>query len=136
MLDLRNLVSIGQSATVEKNVTKADTAVNFGTGRLGEIMATPALVKLMIKAAVEAVDTKLPDGLGTIGQALQFIHTAPSLVGASVRVQAKVTQIIGDSVILEITAWDDMGEIGTGHYERSVVILDEVLKKAIERAFK
>ena len=136
MLAIKNMVAMGQSATVEKTVSMADTAANYGSGRLGNILATPALVELMIKAAVEAVDSSLPEGYATVGQAMQFIHTAASVVGASVRVRAKVTQIIGDSIILEITAWDDIGEIATGHYERTVIILDELLKKVNERACK
>ena len=133
LIDLKSFVNVGQSATIETIVSKEDTAANYGTGRLGDILATPALVKWMIKAAVEAVDPHLPEGLVSVGLAMQFQHTAPSLIGAIVRVKATVTDVSENSVIFDISANDDIGEICIGRYERMVVILDELLRKANSR---
>ena len=64
---------------------------------------------------------------------MQFTHTAPSIIGSNVRVEAEVVEIVGNSLIFKITAFDDIGEIGKGRYERAVVVRDELLRRAADR---
>ena len=51
----------------------------------------------------------------------------------SVSIQATVTEVRGNRVILEIIASDELGEIGSGRHERVVVNRDEWAKKVQER---
>jgi len=136
MIDVKNFIKMGYSATVEMVVSEADTASHFGSGRLGDLLATPSLVKLMIEAAVKAIDPHLPEGFVTVGTAMHYTHTAPTVVGSTVRATATVSEIIGSYVILSITASDNLGVIGSGTHERAIVAYDELVKKSAERAMK
>ncbi len=133
MFDVNSLVVIGQSALFETVVSEEDIAMNFGSGRLGRLLATPSLIKFMISAAVEAVDPQLPEGIVTVGTAMQYTHTAPSIIGATVRVTATVMEINGNSLTFNITASDELGEIGTGLHQRSIVVREELVKRVHDR---
>ena len=136
MIDVKKFIKMGYSATVEMVVSDQDTASHFGSGRLGDLLATPALVKLMIEAAVKAADPHLPKGFVTVGTAMHYTHTAPTVVGSMVRATATVSEIIGSYIIFTITASDNLGEIGKGSHERAIVAYDDLMKKSAERAMK
>ncbi len=133
VMDVNDFVVVGQSAAAETVVSDQDTAANMGNRRLGDILATPSLVKLMIWAAVDAVDPQLPEGFATVGVAMQFTHTASTVKGATVRVEATIVEIAGNSIIFDIVASDGLGEIGKGHHERTVVVLGEIIKQSYDR---
>ena len=133
MFDVKSFVMVGQTALFETVVSEGDIAMNFGSRRLGRLLATPSLVKFMIAAAVEAVDPQLPEGMVTIGTSMQYTHTAPSIIGATVRVTATVMEINGNSITFNITASDELGEIGTGLHQRSVVVRDELVQRVHQR---
>jgi len=63
----------GLSKAIQKKITEADTAMNFGSGAIKDLLATPALAALMIEAAVQLVDPLLPDNYFTIGKVLNII---------------------------------------------------------------
>ena len=131
--DVNDFVAVGQSAAVEIVVADQDTALNAGNKRLGDLLATPSLVKFMIWAAVEAVDPHLAEGFATIGVTTQYTHTAPTVKGATVRVEATIVEIAGNSISFDIIASDGLGEIGKGHHERTVVVVDELIKHSFDR---
>lgn len=136
MLDLEKTLNFGPnsiiSSVISKIVQPADTAANYNEV-LCQFMATPAWVDMAIRAAMDAVDKSLPYGYMTVGTRLEVTHDAPTCVGMKVSVKATVKEIIGNRLVFEIDAWDDIGEIGHGFYERSVVSQEALLKKAGER---
>ena len=136
MFDVKSFVVVGQKGLFETLITEKDTAMNFGSGRLGNLLATPSLVKFMIAAAVEAVDSHLPEGIVTVGTMMKYEHVAPSIIGATVRVEAEVTQIDGNLIKFQITAADDLGEIGTGEHTRRIVNREELVKRVHDRVDK
>lgn len=133
VLDVNDFVVVGQIAAAQIVVSDQDTAANMGNKRLGDLLATPALVKLMIWAAADAVDPQLPEGFATVGVAMEYTHTASTVKGATVRVEATIVAISGNSVSFDIVASDNLGEIGKGHHERTVVVLDELVKQSYAR---
>jgi predicted thioesterase len=66
----------------------------MGAAVLGNILATPMLINWIIKTTVQAVDPLLPEGFVTVGSFVQFKHTAPTVVGATVRITATVREIV------------------------------------------
>ncbi|MGI6584591.1 MAG: hypothetical protein GX301_10455 [Gracilibacteraceae bacterium] len=49
--------STGMSKSVQKVISKEDTALNFGSGALKTLLATPTLAALMIEAAVNVIQS-------------------------------------------------------------------------------
>lgn len=123
----------GLSATVQKLVSEADTALHFGSGALKTMFATPVLAALVIEAAVKAVDPKLPEGLVTVGTAIDIQHTAPTPRGLTVTVRAELERVNDTRLFFRFEAYDEAGKIGSGTHERAVVSLTGILAHAEAR---
>jgi len=132
MIDLQKILVIGQNAVVRKVVQKVDTAGNYSTG-LNELLATPACVDIVIRAAVEAVQQYLPEGFISVGQSLELTHEQPTCLGMTLNVKAVLTEMDGNRLTFDILVWDELGEIGRGRHTRAVVNRDALLKKAKDR---
>ena len=130
LLDVSQYVTPGISEIVQKTVERKHTGYSYGGGgAMEDLLATPAYVNLMIHAAIQTVDHRLPKGYITVGRTMEFTHEAPTGTGMSVSIQATVTEVRGNRVILEIIASDELGEIGSGRHERVVVNRDDWAKK-------
>jgi len=131
LLDVSQYVTPGISEIVQKTVEKKHTGYSYGGGgAMEDLLATPAYVNLMIHAAIQTVDHRLPKGYITVGRTMEFTHEAPTGTGMSVSIQATVTEVRGNRVTLEIIASDELGEIGSGRHERVVVNRDEWAKSS------
>lgn len=124
---------LGDTLTLQKLVTDADTALNYGSGQLENLLSTPSLVALMIEASVKLLDPKLPDGYITVGKMAQVVHEKPSLLGDTVSVKVEITHFDGTRIQLIMTAFDEFGQIGVGSHERYIVNKASLLKRASER---
>lgn len=130
MYDIETFVSPGLSACVE---TIVDESRIPGGGTLGHLITTPAYVDLLVRAATDTVEGRLPEGLVTVGISMEFTHEAPTTLGMSVRIQATLKEIISDRMVFDIIACDDYGVIGYGKHVRAVVNQAELLEKANSR---
>lgn len=133
MFDVEEYLVVGQNAIIRKVVQKADTAGNYTSG-LHDLLATPSCIDMVIKASAEAVNRYLPEGYITIGRSVEFSHDYPSMIGMAVNVKATLREINGRHLVFDITAWDELGDVGHGTHERIVVQQEEVQRKAKERA--
>lgn len=124
----------GMSHSVQKTITTKDSALNFGSGALKDLLATPTLVALMIEAAVNVIDPLLPDGYISVGKVTNIIHSNPTLKGMTVTVKATIVEIDRNRIVLEIIAYDEVGEVGKGEHERYVVDYNGFMLRASERA--
>lgn len=129
-------IEIGTSITIQKKIVEEDTALNYGSGKLETLLATPSLVALMIEAAVNTVDHKLPEGMITVGRAMEIVHEKPTGIGATVSVKVEVKDFDGVKILFEMTAYDEIGVIGRGSHERIIVNKDALLERASLRAEK
>ncbi|SHJ34596.1 Predicted thioesterase [Geosporobacter subterraneus DSM 17957] len=129
-------IEIGTSITIQKKIVEEDTALNYGSGKLETLLATPSLVALMIEAAVNIVDHKLPEGMITVGRAMEIVHEKPTGIGATVSVKVEVKGFDGVKILFEMTAYDEIGVIGRGSHERIIVNKDALLERASLRAEK
>ena len=66
-------LSIGLSHLENQRVTSNTTAIHYGSG-LVDVFATPAMIALMEKAALNAVQSKLPEGFNTVGTEINVRH--------------------------------------------------------------
>lgn len=123
----------GLTKSVQKVITEQDTALNFGSGALTNLLATPTLSALMIEAAVSTVDPLLPDRFITVGKSMSIIHEHPTMKGMTVTVTAKLSSVDRSRLLFDITAYDELGPIGSGTHERYIVNRDVFMEKAGER---
>ena len=126
-------LEIGMSMSVQKVITKEDTALNFGSGALNNLLATPTLAALMIEASVKLIDPLLPEGYISIGKTLEIDHENPTIEGITVTVTAKLMEVSGNRLSLEILAFDEIGRIGSGYHERYAVGRRSLMSKVEER---
>ena len=101
-------------------VTAENTAVGMGSGDL-PVFATPAMVALMENAAMNAVASRLPEGMTTVGVEMTVSHVKASPVGAHVTASAELVAIDGRRLVFAVKAWDGCGAIGEGSHTRFTV---------------
>lgn len=129
-------VKVGSNITIQRVVREEDTALNYGSGKLEKLFATPSLVALMIEASVKLIDDKLPEGFITVGKIAKVVHEKATILGETVSVKVEVREFDGNNIILEMIAYDEIGTIGRGTHQRIVVNKKSLLEKATERAAK
>ena len=126
-------VEIGMRGEAETVVTAQDTAQAMGSG-LAPVLATPRMVALMEGAAVNAVQSALAPGEGTVGTRLDVTHDAATPVGMKVWAEAELTAVDGRALTFAVTAYDDGGVIGKGVHGRFLIDNARFLAKAEKKA--
>ena len=94
----------GLKGRAEVAVTHENTAAVMGSGAL-EVFATPAMVALMEKAALESVQPCLEEGQGTVGTRLEISHLAATPVGMTVRAESELVEVDRCKLVFIVTAW-------------------------------
>ena len=123
----------GMKHEVKITVDRDLTAAKVGSGAL-EVFSTPSMVALMEQAAAELCQAELPDGLTTVGTALNIEHLAATVSGVEVRAVATLTAFDGRRFDFAVEAYDNAGLIGKGTHTRFSVKIDKFLEKAQQRA--
>lgn len=125
-------MTIGTKHEVTVTVTEEMTAAFMKSGSL-PVLATPYMVALMESAASELCDKYIPEGISTVGTALDISHLAPTPVGARVTAAATLTAFDGRKASFDVEAYDGAGLIGKGTHERFTIKVESFMKKAQER---
>lgn len=126
---------IGMSKTMQKKITIDDTALNFGSGKVEDLFATPRLVAFMVEVCAQLIDPIMPEGFVTVGNHISVDHDKPSLIGATVTIAVKIIGFDSGKFIFEMEAYDEFGRIGSGSHARSIVNYQSLMFKANERAY-
>ena len=121
-------IIIGMKGAVSTLVERADTAYEVGSGSL-LVYATPCMVALMEGAACEAIAEAMPEEKTSVGIALDISHIAATPVGMEVRAEAEVTQVEGNTITFQVTAFDEAGKMGEGTHKRAIVTAQRFLDK-------
>lgn len=129
-------IDVGKSITVQRTVKKEDTALNYGSGQLEKLFATPSLVALMIEASVKLLDDKLPEGFITVGKRTEVVHEKPTQLEETISIKVEVKKYDGNKIDIEMIAYDEIGIIGRGTHQRIIVNKKSLLEKASKRAEK
>jgi fluoroacetyl-CoA thioesterase len=116
----------GKAETI---VTEELTARHLGSGSL-LVYATPAMIALMEKAALSAVEDSLEEGFTTVGTRIEATHEAATPLGLRVWAEAKLCSQEGRVYEFEITAYDDRGIIGKAFHQRVAVKAARFQEKA------
>ncbi len=122
----------GLVGTAEIIVGTNDTAPRVGSGSIF-VLATPVMIGLMEEAALDAVEHLLPDARQSLGTHLDVSHTAATPTGMKVTARAELVKVEGRKLFFNVTARDEVEEIGSGQHQRVVVnaqaFVDRVSKK-------
>lgn len=118
----------GLSFEIEQVVTAKDTAAKYGSG-LVEVFATPAMIALMEKTALNVVLPYLPDGFNTVGTAVNIKHIKATPVGMEVTCKATLKAIDGRKLVFDVIAFDEDGEIGNGSHSRYIIETAKFMEK-------
>ena len=126
------VITVGMKGEVSTLVEREDTAAEVGSGSL-LVYATPCMVALMEGAACEAIAAALPEEKTSVGIALNISHLAATPVGMEVRAEAEVTEVEGNTITFQITAYDEAGKIGEGTHKRAIITAPRFLDKVYSK---
>ena len=122
------MLKVGLKHTSEQTVSEAQTAVQLGSGDM-PVLATPAMMALMEKAAMLAVADELPNGCTTVGGYIESSHLKPSKIGDKITATAEVTRIDGKKIEFKISAYSGDTMLGEGTHLRFIVDKDRFMSK-------
>ena len=131
------ILEIGMKSTLEFRVKKSKTVPFLYPEspefqEIPEIFATGYMVGLMEWCCIRALSSALEDGEGSLGTLIDITHSAPTLPGSLVRVEATIAEIHGKKIVWKVIAADEIDQIGEGKIGRTVVtwqVLTERLEK-------
>lgn len=121
----------GLSAQIECEVTRTDTATEFGSGDV-EVLATPRVLAWAEAACIAALDNLLEEGQTTVGMRMQIDHVQPTPVGGTVTTEAQLERVEGRRLTFTFTASDNRGTVAVGRVVRVLVDRDRFLERAAE----
>lgn len=125
-------VKPGLTGEQEDLVTDKNTAKAYGSGGVS-VYATPAMIGLMEKASLTAVDPVLPGGMATVGTELNVKHMAATPVGMKVKAVAHLVLVEGKRLLFKVEAFDEKEKIGEGTHERYIINLAKFLARSEEK---
>lgn len=122
-------IPVGAKGTYSLKVMPSDLANQFKDMSLPQVFATPMMVRAMENAALNAVRDYLDPGESCVGTVVNVRHLAATPVGHRVTAEAVVTKVDGRRIEFNVTARDEMEEIGNGTHERMVVDMARIDKR-------
>ena len=102
-------------------VKNEDSAENMGSGDLA-VLSTPSLVAFMENAAKNYLNKFLPEEMGRVGSNINIDHIAPTLIGNSITVRGKITEVVKEKIIkFSIEAYEKDKKIGNAEHTRVII---------------
>ena len=114
-------IPVGAKGSFTLRVTPAHLANQFKDAALPPVFATPMMITTMENAALNAVRGYLDPGESAVGTTVNIRHLAATPVGHQVIAEAVVTKVDGRRIEFDVSARDEIEEIGNGTHERMVV---------------
>src|ERR1700687_6145611 len=85
------------------------------------VLSTPAMIGLMERAGIQAVQSILPEGYTTVGFEVNVKHFGPTPKGNKVTVRAELLEVDGRKLRFKVEAHDADKKVGDGTHRRAVV---------------
>jgi predicted thioesterase len=98
------------------------TARHLGSGAVA-VFATPEMVRLMERAAVNGLAPYLAPGQQSVGVLVNVRHLAATPLGATVTATAELIEANGRRLTFKVRAHDGVDLIGEGLHERALIDL-------------
>jgi len=129
-------IPVGAKGSYAQRVSNADLASQFKDVALPPVFATPMMIRAMENAALNAVRDYLEPGESAVGTAIDIRHLAATPAGLDVTATATVTKVDGRRIWFDVSARDDIEEIGNGTHERMVVDRARLAARLAQKAGK
>lgn len=121
-------IPIGTRASAEETVELKHTLTSHHA-ELPPVYSTPDMIRLMETAAFVALQPYCDDGEITVGTAINVEHRAASGIGSKIRAEAILESFDGRFYTVQVTAWDDVQEIGRGTVGRAVINVGKFVER-------
>jgi fluoroacetyl-CoA thioesterase len=122
-------IPVGTKGTFTLRVAPGHLANQFKDAALPPVFATPMMVTAMENAALNAVRDYLDPGESAVGTAVNIRHLAATPAGHRVTAEAVVTRVDGRRIEFDVSARDEIEEIGNGTHERMVVDITRLAQR-------
>ncbi len=132
MLEMLAFATPGLSNEVHKKVEIDDTVGNISP-YLNRLLSTSACMEAFVKAAIEVIDPRLPEGYITVGRSMEIVHEAPTLLGSGVSFRVILREVSENRLFFDLEASDSLGVVCRGRHERAVVNRVGLMDRAVER---
>jgi len=125
-------IEAGLEASVEHEVTSADTASALGSGDV-DVLATPRIVAFCEEAAVLAITSGLEHSQTSVGTRVVIDHIAPTVVGRRVTAVARLEHVDGKNLSFVVEVSDGAGVVARGTHTRVLVDRERFVRNALDR---
>ena len=105
-------------------------------GEEGRVYGTPYLVRDIEMTCRQLLLDHGDAGEDSVGTDVAIKHLAPTLLGMSVEITAKVAAVEGRKVTFEVSAKDNLDQICTGTHGRFVVDVNKTVERLKAKAAK
>ncbi|MCC7251051.1 thioesterase family protein [Hyphomicrobium sp.] len=136
---MKDTLKVGDRARLEFKVPAEKTvpylypeSVDFKA--MPDVFATGFMVGLMEWCCLEVLKPHLDPGEGSLGVHINVSHSAATVPGQTVTVEAECTSVAGRRVGFKVTAHDGVETIGAGSHERMVVPWERFIGRVNEKA--
>ena len=128
-------IPLGSTAEVVQVVTQDDIASILGEGDdiFPKVFATSKMVALLEIAASRVLKKFLSHSECSVGIEININHVSPTSIGAKVRAQAILIDIVDNVFTFTVQASDESGLIGEGTHKRSIVDIERLEKGALRK---
>jgi predicted thioesterase len=83
--------------------------------------ATPSMILDIEHTCRELILEHADAGEDSVGMEVSVRHLAPTLMGMTVEVEARVTAVEGRKIVFEVEVKDELDKVGAGSHTRFVV---------------
>ena len=118
----------GLKGCAETVVVHENTAAAVGSGAQ-EVFATPSMIALMEKAALETVMPYLAEGESTVGTEIHVTHDAAIPVGFPVVAEAELVAVDRRKLSFRVFARSGDEVIGQGTHTRFIINAEKFMQK-------
>ena len=108
------------------------TARHLGSGAVA-VFATPEMVRLMERAAVNGLAPHLAPGQQSVGTMVNVKHLAATPLGATVTACAELLSVDGRRLLFKVSAHDGTELIGEGTHERALIDLAKFEQRVAQK---
>ena len=122
-------------STVRRIVIDADRTISF-MGEDARIYATPRLISDVEFTCRDLIVQHADPGEDSVGMEVAMKHLAPTLVGSTVQIAARITAVEGRRVTFEVSARDELDTVSAGTHTRFVVEVARTKERLNAKAVK
>jgi len=126
-------LNVGLSGEKQIEVTLAVSATHMGSGSMG-VFATPAMVGLIERTAMDLVQPTLAENETTVGVEVHVRHLAATPVGMHVRARVELVAVEGRFLTFQAEVFDDKEKVGEGTHKRAIIRSDRFMARMQEKS--